>query len=114
MTPQSVHRGEMSQDSPAPVVHHTDVAGRIVDPASKRTRGLFQTLSLSSVGLEFGIAVVIGLLFGRWLDDKAGTDPWLMFLFLGFGFAAGLRGILRALKRADAADAREKERNDRG
>jgi ATP synthase protein I len=67
---------------------------------------------MSSVGLEMGIAVVIGLLVGRWLDGKAGTEPWLMILFVIFGFAAGFKGILRAMREADRAAA-ENEREGR-
>jgi ATP synthase protein I len=63
-------------------------------------------LSSASVGLEFGIAVIVGLLFGMWLDRQAGTTPWLMLLFLSFGFIAGFRGVLRAVNREDREAAR--------
>lgn len=116
MPPTVLHSGDLSQDSARTPAHRTDVnrTGAIVDPASKRTRGLFQTLSMSSMGLEFGLSVVIGLLFGRWLDGQAGTDPWLMILFLMFGFAAGVRSILRGLARAERFEARERARNGGG
>jgi F0F1-type ATP synthase assembly protein I len=66
-----------------------------------KTRGVYRTLSLSSVGLEMGIAVIIGLFVGRWLDGQAGTAPWLMILFVIFGFAAGFKGVYRAMREAD-------------
>lgn len=66
-----------------------------------RTRDAYRSWSASSVGLEMGIAVVLGLLFGRWLDGKAGTDPWLMLVFTGLGMAAGLKGVFRAVREAD-------------
>jgi F0F1-type ATP synthase assembly protein I len=100
------HSGEMSQDSAKAAVHPKGV---IDDPASRRTRGMFETLTLSSMGLEFGLSVIIGLMFGRWLDSQAGTDPWLMIVFLCFGFAAGLRSILRAIAKADRLAASERE-----
>lgn len=70
------------------------------DVATK-TRDAYRSWSASSVGLEMGIAVVLGLLFGRWLDGKAGTDPWLMLVFTGLGMAAGLKGVFRAVREAD-------------
>ncbi|MGE0547097.1 MAG: AtpZ/AtpI family protein [Kofleriaceae bacterium] len=64
-------------------------------------------MSASSVGLEFGVAVALALGVGIYLDRKLGTEPWLMLVFLGFGFAAGFRGVLRAVARSDRAAARE-------
>ena len=109
------HRGEMSQDPLMTDLHRKPVTGRRsprIDAAARRTKGFYTTLSATSVGLEFGIAVIIGLLGGRWLDTQAGTEPWLTILFLCCGFAAGVLGIVRAMKRADKAAAEEEA--DRG
>lgn len=105
----SSHGGDMSQDSTRDLAHHTDMprlSPAMKDPASGRGRAMFDTLTMSAVGLEFGLSVIIGLLFGRWLDGKAGTDPWLMILFIVFGFAAGIRGLMRAMAKADREAAR--------
>jgi ATP synthase protein I len=75
-----------------------------------KTRGVYRTLSLSSVGLEMGIAVILGLLFGRWLDGQAGTAPWLMILFTVLGFAAGFKGVFRAMREADRIAAENEAR----
>ena len=48
-------------------------------------------------GLEFAICVVLGVAFGYYLDRWLGTEPWLLLVFMGFGFAAGLRVLLRVL-----------------
>jgi F0F1-type ATP synthase assembly protein I len=68
---------------------------------ARQTRDVFRTLSMSSVGLEMGIAVILGLLAGRWLDDRAGTEPWLMLAGIGVGMAAGFKGLHRVLRQAD-------------
>jgi ATP synthase protein I len=68
---------------------------------AKTTRDAYRTLSLSSVGLEMGIAVIIGVLLGRWLDGKVGTSPWMLLLFTGLGMAAGMKGVFRAVREAD-------------
>ena len=95
--------GDLSHVSKLEPVHRSSVsrpAGH-VDPASQRTRGMYSALNASSVGLELGVSVLVGLLIGMFLDRELGTTPWLMLVWLGFGFAAGFRGVLRAVRRAD-------------
>nr|HEX4316209.1 AtpZ/AtpI family protein [Kofleriaceae bacterium] len=90
--------------------HRTDVAA--VDPAARKGKSLYQGLSASSVGLELGLSVAIGVGVGLYLDDRFGTTPWLLLLFIGFGLAAGFRGVLRAVAREDrraAAEAAESQ-----
>jgi len=64
-----------------------------------------------TVGLEFGLSVLAGLLMGQWLDKKFHTDPWLSFVGMSFGVAAGVRTLLRASRKAqqeiEAEDQRE-------
>ena len=74
---------------------------KAVDPAARDGKKLYQGLSASSVGLEMGLSVLIGVLAGLWLDDRFGTTPWLMLLFIGFGLVAGFRGVLRAVAKED-------------
>jgi len=105
------HSGEMSQDSERGIVHPSGVdtasspppLARAVDPAARSARRMYDGLSASSVGLELGIAVVLGLLFGMWLDRKLGSEPWMMLVFLVLGLVAGFRGVLRAVARAEKA-----------
>lgn len=117
--------GDLSQHSATPPLHPTSVppltksiaspsfAGArsnakrcadVIDPAARTARGAFRNLNSASVGLELGLSVIIGLVIGMYLDREFGTAPWLMLLFLGFGFAAGFRGVLRAVRREDASE----------
>ena len=58
------------------------------------TKKLFRTLGyLSTVGLSMAISVGIGAVVGHYLDEKFGTQPWLFFIFLGFGIAAAFRNL---------------------
>src|SRR4051812_24536223 len=91
------HRGEMSQDSTMEPSHQRDV-----DPAARRGSAMYKTLSASSVGLEFALCVIIGALFGRWLDGKFATTPWLLLVGIVLGFVAGLRVLLRVTKKMGA------------
>ena len=71
--------------------------------------------SYATVGIEFGLSLLVGLFGGRWLDQKLGTAHWLTFVGFGFGIAAGYRAIYRAAKAAnrDAAAEEAKERDER-
>ena len=55
-------------------------------------------LRFSSLGIELGLSVMIGLIGGQWLDKKFGTEPWLLLAGLLIGLAAGFRSMFRALK----------------
>ena len=54
----------------------------------------------SALGREMALSVVIGLGIGYYLDKWLGTAPWLMILWIGFGFAAGVRSLYRAAVRS--------------
>lgn len=85
-----------------------------IAPAARTSKRAYNALSASSVGLELGIAVIVGLFAGMWLDGKFGTTPWLMILFLVFGLVAGFRNVLRAVERAEKAAAVEDVEDGRG
>jgi ATP synthase protein I len=51
--------------------------------------------ALSTVGLSFVLAVVIGAWFGRVLDSWLGTSPWLFLLGFFLGLAAGILNVYR-------------------
>ena len=51
-------------------------------------------------GLEFALCVVVGAAIGFFLDRWLGSEPWLLLVFMAFGFAAGLRVLLRGAQAA--------------
>jgi ATP synthase protein I len=94
----------MSQDSLMREVHRTNVPrSRAADPAARTGKRAYNALNASSVGLELGLSVGIGLLAGYYMDKWLGTEPWLMLLWLLLGLIAGFRGVFRAVSRADRA-----------
>jgi ATP synthase protein I len=93
----------MSQDSLMRNAHPTNVRSPAADPAARTGKRAYNALSSSSVGIELGLSVAIGLLVGYYLDKWLGTEPWLMLLWLTLGLVAGFRGVIRAVKRADRA-----------
>ena len=62
----------------------------------------------SALGLEMALSVVIGMGIGYYLDRWLGTGPWLMIVWIGLGFAAGVRSLYRAAVRSG----KEPERDD--
>ena len=54
---------------------------------------------LSTVGLHLVLGTFTGLAIGYFLDRAFGTKPWLTFVFLGFGIAAGFMNLFRVMQR---------------
>jgi ATP synthase protein I len=121
------HSGEMSQGLAMGKLHPTrreQAHGPGADenmmppaniaPAARTSKRAYNALSASSVGLELGIAVIVGLFAGMWLDSKLGTTPWLMLVLLVLGLVAGFRNVLRAVERAEKAAAKEDQEDGRG
>ncbi|OIP32105.1 MAG: hypothetical protein COW04_07335 [Deltaproteobacteria bacterium CG12_big_fil_rev_8_21_14_0_65_43_10] len=68
-------------------------------------RKLFRLIGrYSTIGLEMVISVVIGILFGWWLDRLFNTEPWLTIIFMLFGIVAGFRSLFRLLKDIEKDD----------
>ena len=57
-------------------------------------------LRYSTVGLEFGIAVVVGYGIGWWLDKRFDTAPILTLVMLLFGIGAGFMSLVRVAMEA--------------
>ncbi len=64
---------------------------------------------LGSVGIEFGLYVVLLLLAGWWLDGKFGTKPWFSLAGIILGSFGGFRSIFRALKLQEFEEERDRK-----
>jgi F0F1-type ATP synthase assembly protein I len=58
---------------------------------------------LSTIGMSFVFALVLGFGAGYWLDTTLGTRPWLSFIGFFVGLAAGVLNVYRVLKLSNAA-----------
>ena len=56
---------------------------------------------LSTIGMSFVFALVIGFGVGFWLDGVVGTKPWLAFVGFFFGLAAGVLNVYRVMQLAN-------------
>jgi F0F1-type ATP synthase assembly protein I len=58
-----------------------------------------QVMAYLMVPLVMAASPLVGWFIGRWLDQRLGTSPYLMYTFLIFGFLAGFREVYRLIKR---------------
>lgn len=56
---------------------------------------------LSTIGLSFVLALVLGFGGGYLLDGWLGTEPWLTFLGFFAGLAAGIVNVYRVMQLAN-------------
>lgn len=56
---------------------------------------------LSTVGLSFVLAIVMGFGGGYLLDEWLGTGPWLTLLGFLVGIAGGVTNVYRVMKLAN-------------
>lgn len=54
---------------------------------------------------ELIVSVLVGTGLGYGLDRLFGTSPWILLVGMGFGFAAGIKSVLRTADKMDALDA---------
>ncbi len=54
--------------------------------------------ALSTAGLAFGMAVLLGAAGGYWLDRWLGTEPWFFLLGFLLGLVAGMMNVFRAAR----------------
>ena len=53
---------------------------------------------MSTIGMSFVFALVIGFGAGYWLDTVLDTKPWLSFIGFFLGLSAGVLNVYRVLK----------------
>jgi F0F1-type ATP synthase assembly protein I len=55
---------------------------------------------LSTVGLAFVLAIVLGTAAGVWVDRRFGTAPLGLLVGFGMGLAAGVLNVIRITRDA--------------
>ena len=82
----------------------------MADPKKDQERNslIRQAAVLSAIQGFLVVPPVVGVLVGRWLDQKFHTAPWLLLVLVILGFASGVRLIVRTLRLA-----REMQEDDR-
>ena len=68
----------------------------------KKRRSSYRQLGiLGTIPILLAVGPVVGFLIGRWLDSKLGTEPFLLVIFLIFGFIASGKEVYKLIKRAE-------------
>jgi F0F1-type ATP synthase assembly protein I len=68
-------------------------------PGSSKQETAQSLGAISSVGLSFVLAIVLGAWFGYLLDKWFGTSPLFFFIFFVLGFVAGAVNVYRTANR---------------
>ena len=65
-----------------------------------------------TVGMDFAVSVVLGMLGGWWLDGKFGSSPWLMIAGMVMGVAVGFNLLFKTVKKLNMELDRAATRQD--
>ena len=76
-------------------------------PTSQSTLQLIG--QLSTIGLSFVFALVLGFGAGYWLDGRLGSSPWLTFIGFFLGLAAGILNVYRVMRLSDQVNRSTKQ-----
>ncbi len=69
---------------------------------------------ITTLGLEFAVAVSLGVGLGFWLDKKWGSFPWGTIIGVFLGFALAMYIIIKEANRLKKADSCVKDKNKNG
>ncbi|SMO42753.1 ATP synthase protein I [Balnearium lithotrophicum] len=64
-----------------------------------KLKDYIERTSYMMVGVQFALAIFIGLGIGYWLDKKLKTFPWLTILWFFIGLAAGFKNVYREIRK---------------
>lgn len=83
----------------------------MVKSLSEDKREIVKSLiSYSSLGLEMGLCVAIGIAIGYFLDRYFMTSPYLTIIFMIFGIIAAMKTIYQLMKKLEKENERNKNK----
>lgn len=65
-------------------------------------------VQITTLGLEFAVAVALGTAAGWWADGRFGLTPWLTVTGVLAGFALGMYLVVKEARRAGQEDKKGK------
>ena len=68
--------------------------------------GAVAGMEFAGIGIQFALTILLFVFAGVWLDNRLGTSPWLVLVFVFVGAAAGFYSMYR---RVTAAQRRSKD-----
>jgi ATP synthase protein I len=102
-------RGEISPEDRAALKRRAsdigkrleEVKARSAPPPDSAARGSALGQGLK-IAVELVVGVVLGAFIGGVLDRQFGTGPWLLIVFLIFGFCGGMLNVFRTARQMQA------------
>ena len=64
---------------------------------------------VAGAGFQFAAVVVLSVFAGIWVDEKLGTSPWLLIVFVFLGSALGFYSLYRNLMKGTRLGDRRKK-----
>lgn len=71
-----------------------------IQPEGQKRRSASSPVSgaeYAGIGFQLAASVLIFLFLGQWLDERFGTEPWLLLIGVLIGAGAGFYSIYRQL-----------------
>ncbi|QUH19098.1 AtpZ/AtpI family protein [Alkaliphilus sp. B6464] len=66
----------------------------------KKKGSVFENLALiSQIGISMVVSIMISLYIGKWLDDRLGTGPVFLFIFIIIGIASAFMNVFKLIER---------------
>lgn len=65
--------------------------------------------AITTLGVEFAVAELLGAGVGLYLDKKWGTTPWIFLVGVAAGFALGLYMVIRGVQDLERRAPQEKK-----
>ncbi len=81
---------------------------------AKLPSALRQVAPYLNLGGVLAGCIVIGALFGHWLDGKLGTEPWFLLGGSLFGIASGFYHFFKVVLRKPDRDGADDSKDDQG
>jgi F0F1-type ATP synthase assembly protein I len=70
-------------------------------PGDDRKRVERQYLRFAGVGVQYAVTILILTLAGIWLDERTGTAPLFLLVFLLLGFVGATYSLIRQVLKPD-------------
>lgn len=62
---------------------------------ARKTSALENLALISQIGISMIVSIGIGLYIGKWLDDRLGTGPIFLFIFIITGVISGFLSLFK-------------------
>ena len=76
------------------------------DTTRRGAAGAVSGMEFAGIGIQFALTILLFVFAGVWLDNRLGTSPWLVLVFVFVGAAGGFYSMYR---RVTAAQRRSKD-----